>query len=163
MIDNTEDCGCDSQPKKEVTPEDIESIKDKMSQTKDTLETMMTSIKGLNVDLSRFDELENEIKKVSEYMYSGEFFSSLEKMIQSSGHNMANSPFYKDFVEKKQSYFDTMFANASSDELEELRKMGLGKTKQKNPIGYVYVDENGEQKFSPIEPEGIVSTPVYGE
>lgn len=36
-------------------------------------------------------------------------------------------------------------------------------SKIKSPIGYVWIDENGEQKFSPVKPDDIVSMPVYGE
>lgn len=39
--------------------------------------------------------------------------------------------------------------------------MGETLTPVKTPVGWVYVDENGQQQFSPTEPEGVTSTPVY--
>lgn len=161
MADN-EDCGCNTIETPDKIPhEDVDIIKEKMTDTKDTLEKMLSSVEGLNFDMSKFDNLENEIKRVSEFMYSGEFVKSFENLIQ-GGQNGLDNPIFKDYFNKKQNLMGDYFGHLTPEQKEILEKVTNTTPPKKTPVGYVYLDENGDQKFSPTEPEGIVSSPVYG-
>ena len=165
MIDDTEDCGCDSGPPKKIEANDIDFIKDKMSATKDQLETMMNSFKGFNFNTEKFDKMESEIEKISDFMQSGDFLSSLEKILESSiNKSSPNTEAFKDYFDKKQQYMDKMFGGIDPAHAETIKNMmNINQQKPKTPIGYVYIDESGEQRFSPTKPEGISSSAVYGE
>jgi len=165
MVEETEDCGCDSGNPKKIEPEDIDYIKDRMSETKEKLESMMDTFKGLNFNTEKFDKMESEIGKLSDYMHSGEFLSSLEKLFESGANkSIINPELVKEYFDKKQNYMNNLFSGIDPSQMEILQSMtNTSQTKPKTPIGYVFVDENGEQKFSPTKPEGIVSTPVYGD
>ena len=138
-----EDCGCDSVDKQKLKPEDIENIKQTMDKTKETLETMLENVQGLNVDLGQFNRFEEELHKVSSYMYSGEFVKSLETLLDKTKSVTRNTRDIPNYENKMTSFRQ--------------------KKETKEPIGYVWVDEDGEQKFSPVKPDDIVSMPVYGE
>ena len=168
MTNETEDCGCNSSsPSIEAPVEKIEDIKNKMAETKDTLSQMLDTVNGLNFDVSKFANFEEEVKKVSEYMYSGEFVNAIEKMLQNNAQiSPTHKDLYKNYSDAKQNHFGTMFGGFDPEQMEIFNKMsGMNKTetKPKTPIGYVYIDESGEQRFSPTKPEGISSSAVYGE
>lgn len=169
-MSDIEDCGCNSNPV-EITPEQVDNIKDTLVSTKDTLEKMLSSVEGMHFDVSKFDNLESEIKKISNFMDSGEFVNSIEKMLQRNANSAPiNALMYQDFLNKKHSSFSGVFGGgildsliSSPDEVVSLQQVIEKVNTPKTPIGYVYLDENGEQKFSLSEPEGITSTPVYSE
>lgn len=165
MIEETEDCGCDTGPTKKLEPEDIDFIKDKMSETKDKLESIMDTFKGFNFSTEKFDKMESEIEKISDFIQSGEFLGSLEKMFESGiNKSSPNSEAYKEYFNKKQDYMDRMVGGINPAHMDFMKNMmNTTEPKSKPPIGYVYIDENGEQRFSPTKPEGISSTAVYGE
>lgn len=137
-----DDCGCSSQSNKEYNEKEFEKIKDSMESTRDNLNSMFDRIATMNLDFSRFSNLEKDVKEMTQYMRSGEFLKSMEGVLEKanvdtsvlSRMNSINPQVYSPFKEKV-----------------------------KDPIGYVWIDENGEQKFSPVKPEDVVSMPVYGE
>lgn len=139
-----DDCGCDSGPV-ELKPEDVDAIKSRMTGTKQTLEEMLSKIEGMNLDLSHFNNMEEEITKVSKYLYSGEFVKSVEKIVEMSKNSS---------VAMAQPITNPLGFNFPFPENTSTKK---------EPIGYVWLDDNGEQKFSPIKPEDVVSMPVYGD
>lgn len=138
---NTDDCGCDTSV--DLNTEDIDRIKTSMSETKSNLERMLSQIENLNVDFKQFDKLENQLNKVSNFFETGEYAKSMERIIEMAKTNMSS------FNPSSVHNMVNPFANTNQG--------------TKEPIGYVWLDENGEQKFSPAKPEDIISMPVYGE
>lgn len=137
-----EDCGCNSQKNQEFNSNEFERIKSSMETTRDNLNQMFDRIKDMNLDFSRFTNLENQVNEMTNYMKSGEMLKTMEKALEKT--------------------------NINPDVLAQMNKMtpqvySPFKPKVKDPIGYVWIDENGEQKFSPLKPEDIVAMPVYGE
>mgnify|MGYP006295828521 CR=1 FL=1 len=137
-----EDCGCSSEKNEEFNEKEFNKIKDSMETTRDNLNQMFDKMKDMNLDFSRFANLENQVNDISNYMKSGDFLKNMEKALEK--------------------------ANIDPEKISQLQKMNPQvyspfKTKTKEPIGYVWIDENGEQKFSPAKPDDIVSMPVYGE
>ena len=136
--ENEEDCGCSAQSNKEMNELEFENVKKNMESTRDSLNKMFDTIQNMNLDFSRFDNLEKEIKKTSNFMQSGEFAKTITDALKG--------------------------ANIDPDKLAALQPNKMAaKTEAREPIGWVYVDENGEQKFSIDKPENITSMPVYGD
>jgi len=142
-----DDCGCNSEKNKEFNETEFEKIKGTMESTRDTLNQMFDTLQGMNIDFSRFNNLESEVQKMTKYMYSGEFAKSLESALEKSNIDPAKLAEYQS-LRMSQSPFGN-FSN--------------GIKKSKEPIGWVYIGEDGEQKFSPIKPEDVMAMPVYGE
>jgi hypothetical protein len=137
MSELDEDCGCDSKNTTGFNEDDIEKMKDSMASTKERLNDMFSTIENMNIDFSHFNKMEEEIQKISKYMYSGEFVKTMENALKRS--------------------------NIDPSSLRPPTNPSFSKAKPKTPIGWVYLDENGEQKFSPVEPEDVAAMPVYGE
>lgn len=144
-----EDCGCSSEKNQEFNESEFERIKDSMESTRDSLNKMFDTIQNMNLDFTRFNSLEDEVQKMTKYMYSGEFAKTLETALQKNDGSSKLSEIRTPTVPKMP---NSPFMNN-----------GFGAIKEKEPIGYVWIDENGEQKFSPMKPEDIISMPVYGE
>jgi sialic acid synthase SpsE len=143
MSEDNDDCGCNAQPNKEMNEKDFEKIKKNMESTRDSLNKMFDNIQNLNIDFSKFDNLEQEIKKANQFMYSGEFAKSMVDALKNANID----------PEKMASFQNSMVPPSSP----------FAKTETRTPIGWIYVDENGEQRFSMEKPENITSMPVYGD
>jgi vacuolar-type H+-ATPase subunit I/STV1 len=145
MTEKTEiddDCGCNSQSSQEHNEREFEKIKDSMESTRENLNSMFDKIKDMNLDFSRFSNLEKDVREMTQYMRSGDFLKSMEGVLEKA--NVDTSVLSKMNTINPQVYSPF-------------------KQKEKQPIGYVWIDESGEQKFSPEKPDDIVSMPVYGE
>ena len=122
----------------------------------------------LNDELT--ERIENELKKITDFMHSGQFVDSIETILQRNANtSVMTSSLYQDFLNKKENTVGSVFGSptfqpfASQEEMKIIQDAMIKSSKPKTTIGYVYIDDNGEQKFSPSEPEGITSTPVYGD
>lgn len=168
-VTDNDDCGCNGDPI-DTTPADVDKIKNTLNDTKLSLEKMLTTVEGMSFDVAKFDRIENELKKITDFMQSGEFVDSIELILQRNANSsVMTSSLYQDFLTKKENAVGSIFGSPTMQSLttpEELRLIQnsiMQANKTKTPIGYVYIDDNGEQKFSPTEPEGVTSTPVYGD
>ena len=153
MTEKEEDCGCDSlDTDGSLKPEQIDSLKSKMGQTQQTLEQMLSTVQSLDIDLSKFSQMEDEINKISNYMQSGGFLNSLEKLVEKAQENdPRTSPGFQAAMDYRKKY------------LNDVNIPGFDFPKKKEPIGYVWVDEEGNQKFSVEKPTDVMAMPVYGE
>ena len=144
MSDSDDDCGCTSK-NKEINEQDFENVKKSMESTRDSLNQMFDTIQNMSLDFSKFNSLENELKKVSDYIQSGDYAKSMvNEFMKNSDMDMSQ---IMEFQRTKLN--NTPF--------------NIPKQETRNPIGWVYVDENGDQKFSPIKPDDVVSLPVYAD
>lgn len=144
MSDNTEeeDCGCNSPLKKELDEKDIEKLKDSMEETKEKLNQAFETIGNFSMDFSKFEEMQENLNNLSKFLYSGEFIKTLETTLEKT--------------KSKQENISSTFKSRNMPNFDVPKK-------EKIPIGYVWIDENGEQKFSVVKPDDVVAMAVYGE
>lgn len=129
MQENESGCtGCGSSSTVEL---DEEALNVKMEETKKTIEQMVDSLNGFNINTEYFESLEKKLESVTSYLQSGDFLNSIKGAAENSR-------------QKQEDLMSRMYGNSP-----------------KTPVGWVYVDENGQQQFSPTEPQGVTSTPVY--
>lgn len=132
----------------------------KMEETKKMLEKMNQSVDGLSIDVDFFSSVENKLSEMGDYLKSGEFFESLKGAMLTPEQN----EMFKENMNSAQSA--RTMANWPSSPAFNMPNIPNWPTTNipapnKIPVGWVYVDENGQQQFSPTEPQGVTSTPVY--
>lgn len=135
--------GCGSSENAELTPEDLDNIKSQMDQTKDTLEKMVNSVDNLGVSVDYFSNMEEKINQLSDYLQSGELFKSIESVVKNQ----------KDAQTILMNNLNMMPNQPTSNPTVNV----------KVPVGWVYVDENGERQISWGEekPQDVISTALY--
>lgn len=70
----------------DVDTEQVNEIMSSLSETKESMDEMMNSLSGLQFDMESFSSIENQIKEVSDYLTSGEFFKNINDTIKQYAH-----------------------------------------------------------------------------
>ena len=126
---------------------DFEKFQKQMEETKSSLQTIVNKLNNIDFNIDHFDSLDKKINDLKKAIESEEFVDRL-----------AGSANFPADLRKQMEDIKKEGRNSLSDYTDRLKEQP-----KRNPIGYVYIDENGEQKFSPTKPEGVTSTAVYGD
>lgn len=140
-INNEEDCGCNATDSEELNSQNVDSIKTKMLETENNLKQIMDSLEQVNFDVGSLSNMEKNLDMMTKFFYSGDFVKSMEKLLDKGGVNLP--PEISEIIQNAESYKKEQTV--------------------RQPIGYVWIDDNGDQRFSTTEPDNVVSSAVYGD
>jgi len=135
--------GCGSSDK-EI---DVESINERMEDTKRSLDEMVKTVNSFSVNTDYLSSLEEKLQTMTDYLQGGEFFNSMKDSMEMMHNMVPNAPTTQMPVMPTMPTF-----NVPSDAYS---------SPTKEPVAWVYIDEDGNQQFSMTKPDGVTSTPLY--
>ena len=136
--------GCGSSDK-EI---DVESINERMEDTKRSLDEMVKTVNSFSVNTDYLSTLEEKLQNMTDYLQGGEFFNSMKDSMEMMQNMMPTSP-----TGVQMPVMPTMPTFNAPPVVPP--------ASPKEPVAWIYIDENGTQQFSMTKPEGVTSTPLY--